>query len=713
MQQVIQDISSGKTTVKEIPDPIAQAGQVVVATVASLISAGTEKYVVELARKSLVGKAKERPDHVRRVLQKIKQEGFMATLSQVMAKLDEPMPLGYSSSGIVLECGKNVQQFKPGDRVATAAPHAGVVSVSSNLCALIPSNVSFEHAAFTSVASIALEGIRLARVSLGEKVLVIGLGLIGQICVSLLKAQGCYVFGTDIDPKKLALAKELGADQVEIGSPLEAVKAFSDSFGVDSAIITASTPSNEPIEFASEACRSKGRIVLVGVTGLNIPRVPFFQKELEFTVSSSLGAGRNDPTYEEKGLDYPIGYARWTAQRNMQAVLGVIAAGKLPVEKLISHHFPIEKASQAYDLITKNTEPYLGIIINYPDQPNFLPKRRINIKTSSKTSNDFGISLIGAGNFTRLIMMPILSKQKSINWRGLCTAKGMTAEHNAKKMEFDFATTDSEEIWNDNQTKAVFVTTRHNLHSELVIKGLKAGKHIFVEKPLCINSEQLLEIEKCIEELSDRCPILMVGFNRRFAPGFEMVKKHFSKINPLSISYRFSPGAIPANHWTQDENVGGGRIIGEACHAIDVCVALTKSLPVKVYAESVVKQGDLETSDDRLFITLRHENGSVSNISYQTGGDRALPPERIEVFGGGKTAIIDAWNDIELWSNNKLNKLNGGKDKGHSNELKLFIEACRNGGNWPIEWKELYGTTWASFAAVRSLREGFPISQDN
>ncbi|MEW6736517.1 MAG: zinc-binding dehydrogenase, partial [Acidobacteriota bacterium] len=463
MDQVVQDVRTGKTTVRELPDPIATSGHLLVATAASLISAGTERYVVDLARKSLLGKARERPDHVQRVFQKIKQEGLLSTLTQVSAKLNEPMPLGYSSAGIVLECGRGVSEFKPGDRVAMAAPHASIVSVSRNLCTTIPENVSFTQAAYTSVAAIALEGVRLSRVSLAERVLVIGLGLIGQICICLLKAQGCRVFGTDIDPNKLDLAQELGADEVAIGSPREAVKAFAGSFGVDAAIITAATTSNEPIEFAAEACRVRGRIVLIGVAGLNLPRAPFFQKELEFTVSSSLGPGRGDPSYEEKGIDYPIGHARWTAQRNMEAVLEIISANRLPVEKLTSHHFPIDQAEQAYDLITSRREPFLGIVIDYPVAP-ITRQRSLPLRNSTTNSDKLGVSFIGAGNFARLIMMPILSKQRGIDWRGLCSAHGLNAENSGRSMGFTFAATDVEEIWQDKETAAVFIATRHDLH---------------------------------------------------------------------------------------------------------------------------------------------------------------------------------------------------------------------------------------------------------
>jgi predicted dehydrogenase len=711
MKQVIQDVRSGVTAVRELPAPIATPGQVVIATSASLISAGTERYVVDLARKSLLGKARERPDQVRRVLQKLKQDGLKLTAQQVFAKLDEPMPLGYSAAGVVLECGRGVQELKPGDRVAAAAPHAGVVSVPKNLCAKIPDNVTFEQAAYAGVAAIALEGVRLAKVTLGERVLVIGLGLIGQMCVAMLKAQGCRVFGTDIDPAKIEQARAFGLDAGATGSPRDAIRAFSDGHGVDAVVITASTKSNEPIELAADVSRVRGRIVLVGVTGLEIPRTPFFLKELEFTVSFSIGPGRTDPSYEDRGVDYPVGHVRWTAQRNLQAVLDTISMGKLPVEKLTSHRFPVERAADAYDLITQNSEPFLGVVLEY--EPVEAPlRRRIDIGKKSNghaAAHSLGVSMIGAGNFARLVMMPLLKQIGGVEWRGLCTARGMNAEHSGRRLGYEYATTEFEEVLADKRTNAVFVATRHDLHADLVIAALRAGKHVFVEKPLCIRTDELQRIESCVLELGDRCPVLTVGFNRRFAAATERMRAFFSGAGPLSVSYRFAPGAIPASAWPQDEDAGGGRIVGEACHAIDTCAAIVGSPPMRVFAESVARADGLETTDDRVFITLRHENGSISNVSYQAGGDKTAPVERFEIHGGGRTASCDNWDRIDLWRDEKHTSESGGKDKGHAREFSAFVNACRTGA-WPIPWADLYGTTWASLMAVQSLRDGMPIT---
>jgi predicted dehydrogenase/threonine dehydrogenase-like Zn-dependent dehydrogenase len=710
MKQVVQEVGSGVTAVRHLPDPVPGPGQLSVGILASVVSVGTERYLVNLARKSLLGKARQRPDQVKRVLQKVRAEGLASTLQQIGAKLDEPMPLGYSSAGIVLECGRGVSAFKPGDRVATAGPHAGIVVVGQNLCARIPDSLSFEQAAYASIGAIGLEGIRLARVTLGESVLVIGLGLIGQLSVAMLKAQGCRVFGTDPDPARRECARLFGADAVGEGSPVESVRGFAGGWGVDAVVITAATPSNDPIEFAAAACRVRGRIVLVGVVGLTLPRPPFFEKELEFTVSSSLGPGRSDPSYEERGLDYPIGHARWTAQRNMQAVLDLMAAGKLPAEKLTSQRFPIEQAEKAYDLITSGREPFTGVVLEYADAER-APVQRVNLSIRAAPPGDLGISVVGAGNFSRLILLPALERVRGLSFRGICTGKGMSAEHTGRAKGFAFATTDVEEVWEDEATKAVFILTRHDLHAQMVLAALRAGKNVFVEKPLCIRHEELEEIRAELAVHRGGAPLLMVGFNRRFAPAMACIRKTFIGVEPLAITYRFAPGPIPHDHWTQDEEVGGGRIVGEACHAIDACTAIADSEPMRVYAESVAKTGGLLTTDDRVLITLRHRNGSISSVSYQAGGDRSGPTERIEVFGGGRTLTLEGWNTLDVWSGGRHIKASGRKDKGHRAEVVAFLEACRCGGAWPIPWSHLFAIAWASMAAVDSLREGFPQEQ--
>lgn len=711
MKQVVQNIRSGETAVRELPDPMVQAHSVLVANVASLVSVGTERYVVELARQSLVAKARQRPADVKRVIQKIREEGLRSTVAQVRARLDEPMPLGYSSAGIVLAVGDGVSRFKPGDGVAAVAPHASVALVGENLCSGIPHGVSFEQAAYTAVAAIALEGVRLANTSLGARIAVIGLGLIGQLAALLLKANGVTVVGTDLDPRRLDEARQLGLRAVASADLRSHCLGITGGHGVDAVLIAASTASNGPIELAADLCRHKGRVVLVGVAGLDVPRAPFFEKELEFTVSHSLGAGRSDRSYAEKGVDYPIGYARWTAQRNMETVLEAIANGALPVEKLTSHRFPIARAADAYDLIMSDS--FLrGVVIEYDPALAASPTRHLEVTSRPRRPDSLGVSLIGAGNFARLVLLPHLERSRNVTLRGVCSAKGLTAEHTARKAEFAFATTDAEEVLRDPATSAVFVLTRHNLHADFVVRALRAGKHVFVEKPLCITASELQAIDECVRDLGADCPLLTVGFNRRFAPATARLREHFRGQSALSVSYRFAVPELPVDMWVHDPAVGGGRIVGEACHAIDVCVALTGSLPVRVFAESCGSFDGTGSVDDRVFITIRHANGSVSSISYQAGGDRSGPTERIEVFGGGRTAIVDDWDDVELWAAGRKTIARGRKDRGHEAELRAFVSASTAGGVWPIQWSELYATTWASLMAVKSLREGRAIAFD-
>jgi predicted dehydrogenase/threonine dehydrogenase-like Zn-dependent dehydrogenase len=711
MKQVLQHIRTGQTTVVEIPDPIPGRGEVLVQTRASLISAGTERYVIDLAKKNLLGKARQRPDQVRRVFQKLKSEGLANTLKQVKAKLDEPMPLGYSAAGVVIQCGDGVSEFKPGDRVACVAPHAGIVSVGKNLCVSIPDGVEFEEAAFVSVAAIAMEGVRLTRASLGERVLVIGLGLIGQMVVSLLKSSGCYVIGTDLELSKLELAKESGADEVGLGTPSEQVSQFTRGMGVDAVVITAATSSDAPIRFAAESCRQRGRIVLVGVAGLTLPREPFFKKELEFTVSSSLGPGRWDPQYEDKGNDYPFGMVRWTAGRNMQAVLDLMATGSLNVKPLISHRFPVEEAEKAYELIMNPSAPIVGVILRHPEETSRTKRVSTERPAIPVHGGRFGVSVIGAGNFARLIMIPALRRIEDIHFQGISSATGVSARHTADTAGFEYATTDVNQILDDTESQAVFIAARHDVHADLVVRALATGKHVFVEKPLCLTLPELLMIEQALIN-SPEPRVLSVGFNRRFAPATRIIGEFMGDRRPLSISYRFAAGALPHDHWTHDESIGGGRLIGEACHAIDLCVALTGSLVEEVYAQSIGQLADLRVSDDRAFITMRHRDGSLSSVSYQGAGDRAFPKERIEMFSTERVAVVDGWDRVEMWVGGSLRKASGKKDKGHADGFRAFLSACRNGGGWPIPWEHLRNVSWASIAAVRSLREGRPIRYD-
>jgi predicted dehydrogenase/threonine dehydrogenase-like Zn-dependent dehydrogenase len=755
VNQVVQDIRSGMLTTRVVPEPLGQSRHVLVANVRSLISAGTEKAVIELAQKSLLGKARERPDQVRRVLEKIRAEGLFRTLAQVRERLDEPMAMGYSSAGVVLACGEGVQEFKAGDRVASNGPHAGVVSVPRNLCARIPDGVSFDQAAFAVLGAIALQGVRLGKLELGATAYVIGLGLVGQLAVALLKAAGCRVLAMDLDAGKCALARRMGADEASAGLTARAVLEKTGGLGGDAVLIAASAKSPGPIDQAVEAVRKKGRVVLVGVVDLALDRRPWYFKEAEFVVSCSYGPGRYDPAYEEGGRDYPPAYVRWTEQRNIQAVLDLMASGRLDVAPLISHRFPIERAEEAYRLIEQGTEPHVGILLKYPEAPSEL--RRIDLcrptgATSTATGrNPLGIGLLGAGNFAKATLLPALKLIPGLDLVGVCTASGLSASHVGERSGFRYCTTDPDQLIQDSTVSTVFIATRHNQHVPQLLKALKAGKHVFVEKPLCLTLEELEEIaslymSQCPGEASgDRSqgsevrsqqghssqtpgvssqdpqfripqsairnpPLLMVGFNRRFAPATRMVKEFFAGVGaPLTVSVRFNAGAIPPEHWTQDEEVGGGRIIGEACHAIDLATFLAGAPPVRVYAESVGGSPG-QVTDDQCFITLRHANGAVSNIAYLAGGDRAFPKERVEVIGGGRVAVIDDFRSLVTSAGGRMRtKRLGAQDKGHQAEVMAFVDAITGGGAVPIPWSDIYAVSLASILGVQSLREGVPF----
>lgn len=712
MKQVLQNLRSGRLSVLPLPEPLARPGHVVIGNASSVISAGTEKMAMDLAKKSLVGKALDRPDQVRRVLEKLRNEGFFQTIAQVRERLDEPAAMGYSSAGVVLACGEGVQSFKPGDRVASNGPHAGVVCVPKHLCAHVPQSVPFDHAAFGVLGAIALQGVRLSRVSLGETVLVIGLGLIGQLTVALLREAGVQVFGTDLDPAKCELAtKSMGAVQARPSLKASDVLERTRGIGADAVIITASTKSTGPIDLAAQAVRHRGRVVLVGVVGLELDRRAFYYKEAEFVVSCSYGPGRYDPEYEEHGHDYPIGHVRWTEQRNIQAVLDLMGSGRLDVSPLISHRFPIETAEEAYALINSGKEPYLGIILQYPgvDASSDIPRLELTLGRSH--SDKVNIGCLGAGNFARLVLLPALTRVSGLHPRVLCSAGGLNATHTGNKLGFDVTTTDEDEVFGDSGVDAVFVVTRHGQHARQVLKAIQAGKHVFVEKPLALTVEEIEDIETALELSADPRPLVLVGFNRRFSPAARKVREFYSEVtSPLTVSVRFNAGPIPADHWTQHHNQGGGRIIGEACHGIDLATFLTNSPPMRVYAESIGGPNAPLITEDQCFITIRHVNGSISHIAYLAGGDKAYPKERVEVFGGGRLAVIDDFREVILCANGKISRHRSSQqDKGHRAELDRFAEALTKGASEPIPWHELRSVSLAAILAARSIREGIPF----
>lgn len=710
MQQLLQNINKGQLTVTEVPAPVARRGEVLIANACSLVSAGTERAAIGLAKKSLLGKARARPDHVRRVLEKVRNEGLSSTVRQVRAKLDEPMSMGYSSAGVVIACGEGVQAFRPGDRVASNGSHAEIVSVPEHLCARIVGETGFDHAAFAVLGAIALQGVRLSRLVLGETAFVVGLGLVGQLTVALLRAAGCRVIGTDPDASKCELAKQMGCEIALPNVSGEDVEAATGGLGADAVLITASTASNGPVNLAAAAVRQKGRVVAVGAVGLELDRRPFYFKEAEFVVSCSYGPGRYDPDYEDRNRDYPAAYVRWTEQRNMQAVLDLMGNGRLDVSPLISHRFPIERAGDAYDLIESGAEPYVGILLEYPQHENNDPRRRVELRSPSRNGK-LPIGVLGAGNFARTVLLPALQKCKQLEPAVICSAGGVSAQSAGKRFGFATATTDAEAVFDDERLKAVLCITPHDQHAEQVIRAIRSNKHVFVEKPLCLTEQDLFDIEETLADAVDAPPIVAVGFNRRFAPAVIQMKEFFTRVDaPLTVSVRFNAGPLPADHWSQDEETAGGRIIGEACHAIDLATFLTGSPPVRVFAEAIGGPTAPQVRDDQCFITLRHANGSISNVAYLSGGDRSFPKERVEVFGGGQIAVLDDFRSVTtcVGGRSRRHKF-GGQDKGHVAQIQTFAAAISGTATPPISWEDIRAVSLASILAVRSLREGVPF----
>lgn len=718
MQQVIQPIDGAATEVADVPTPNCGPGQVLIANRFSLISAGTEKSTVELAKQSLLQKARKRPDHVRRVLEKARTEGIWNTVRQVRAKLAQPMPLGYSSAGVVLEVGANVREFQVGERVASNGPHASVVAVNKNLVARIPDNVAFDHAAYAVVGAIALQGIRLAQVGLGDVVAVIGLGLVGQLTVALLKSAGCVVLGTDLDSAKCKLALEMGADAVASGSDFTALaKVRTGGRGIDAVLITASTPSNAPLELAAEIARPKARLVAVGAVGMSIPRREFYPKELEFVVSCSYGPGRYDVDYEERGNDYPFGYVRWTEQRNIAAVLEQMAAGRINVDKLTSHRFGVEQAASAYELIESGREPFLGILLGYPEIAS--TSRRLELPqpprqpapTIAAPGRTFGISVIGAGNFTSATLLPAFAQSEGFRLRGLISAGGLSGRTQGKRYGFAFAGADLEEALADKETDAVVISTRHHQHTEMGLAALRAGKHVFMEKPLAISEEQLQEWIDGIEDLGSAAPIWTMGFNRRFSPAARLLREAFANVEESkTVCIRFNAGAIPPEHWVHDAQIGGGRIVGEACHAVDLATYLIGSRPVSVYAEPAAPRGRAIATGDDAVLTLRHEDGSVSTIVYASGGERSAGKERVEIFGGGRCGFLDDFRSVQTHRERgrPTRKKWWSQQKGYAEEIAAFHSAI-DSDQPPIPYADILSVTSACLRAEQSIRLSLPL----
>jgi len=708
MKQLLQNIKNGNTIVEDVPVPTPREGMALVKVSASLVSAGTERMVVEFAEKSYLGKARSRPDLVKQTLDKAKREGVMPTVQAVFNRLDQPMALGYSTAGTIVALGKNMQGFKVGQRVACAgggyATHAEYNVVPRNLLTPLPKNVDFESAAFTTLGAIALHGFRLAEPQLGENVAVIGLGLLGLLTIQLAAAAGCNVLGIDLDPKRIKLATSLGLEAVTRPQAESASQAFTSNRGFDAVIICADTPSNDPVELAGVIARDRAKVVATGAVGLNIPRKIYYEKEIAFINSRSYGAGRYDANYEENGVDYPIGYIRWTEGRNFQAVVDLMSSRKLKVESLITHRFSIEDGAQAYEVITgKKKEAFLGVLLTYPEAVEKLESSKVirfDVQTF-KRSNVVKLGVLGAGLYANATLLPVIKNNKDFELVGIASSGGLHAQHSGKKFGFQYATSSEDEIINDPKINTVAILTRHDSHAELVVKALKAGKHVFVEKPLAINSHQLSVISKQLAK-TDHC-LLLTGFNRRFSPLAQSLKSSIVNRNePLHAHYRINAGYLPLNHWTQDESLGGGRIIGEACHFIDLISFLVGESPISVAAHALPNQGKYR--EDNVSMTFTFPDGSIGVVDYLANGDKSHPKERLEVFCEGMIAVLDDYVSLTTVKDGRKKVESMAQDKGWKAEMTAFAAAIKNGGEPPIPYEQLIGVTKSTFAAVESIR---------
>ena len=702
MKQIIQSFKTGQTILEEVPAPQVAKGAVLIQTTRSLVSLGTERMLVEFGKSNLISKARQQPDKVKQVLEKIKTEGLIPTLEAVFNKLGEPLPLGYCNVGKVIAVGEGVSEFKVGDRVASNGQHAEFVSISKNLVAHIPDNVSDEQAAFTVIGSIGLQGIRLLNPTLGETIVVTGLGLIGLMTAQLLVANGCKVIGVDFDESKLTLAKNWGiiTFNPKSGDVVKFVEEITYGIGADAVIITASAKTDDIISQAARMSRKRGRIVLVGVIGLNLSRAEFYEKELSFQVSCSYGPGRYDENYENRGIDYPLPFVRWTEKRNFEAVLHSISSGKLKVTEMITEVIPLDNYLEIYGEIGSSKS--IASILKY-NELDIAPQNTIQLKEANYSGQKGVIGIIGSGNFTKMTMLPAL-KGSGANYKYIASKGGVSGTAMAKKHGFSHSTTSVDEVLNDEEVDLILITTRHNLHAGMTVKCLEANKHVFVEKPLALNKE---ELESVIAAQQKSGKTVMVGFNRRFSPHAEKMKTLLGT-SQMNVIATMNAGTIPANVWVHDMLVGGGRIIGEACHFIDLITYLTGS---KVKAVCMNAMGvNPEENTDNATILLKYENGSTGVINYFSNGSKAYSKERVEVYSQDRTLIMDNFRKTEGFGFKGFSNLKTKLDKGHKNQFHKLIAQTKNGGSALIPFDEIVNTTNASFAAIESLKKNCWVS---
>lgn len=698
MKQIIQDLKKGDTILEEVPAPVVKPGHILIRTTRSLVSLGTEKMLVEFGKASLVEKARQQPDKVKMVLDKIKADGLFPTLEAVFSKLNQPLPLGYCNVGVVEQVGSGVEEFNIGDRVASNGHHAEFVCVPKNLAAKIPDNVSDDEAAFTVIGSIGLQGIRLINPTFGESIVVVGLGLIGLITAELLKANGCQVIGFDFDEKKVQLARSKGIDAVRVGGidPVNYVMQQTGQIGADGVVITASTKSDEVIAQAAHMSRKRGRIVLVGVVGLDLSRSDFYEKELTFQVSCSYGPGRYDYNYEQKGNDYPIGFVRWTEKRNFEAILAAIGGGSIDVKPLISETHPLHDFHHIYGRISNSDA--IASLLSYPIGTAYTRTVEITPPTLSAGASASGIGIIGAGNFANAVILPSLKRAKA-DLKYLASASGLSSATLAKKFGVAKATSDYQEMLSDPSVGMVIVTTRHNLHASMAVAALESEKNVFVEKPLAINEHELQQI---VEAQKKSGKSVLVGYNRRFSPHSQKVKRLVGNSPVLNITATMNAGFLPANLWVQDIEVGGGRIIGEACHFIDLLIYFTGSNVAAVCMNALGPNARENT--DNASILLKFHNGSNGVINYFANGSKAYAKERIEIFHQQTTLVIDNFRKTTGYGVRGFRSLKSRQDKGHKSQFELLANSLRHGGDPLIPFDQIVNSTKAAFACIQSLK---------
>lgn len=699
MKQIIQSFKTGATILEEIPAPQVKKGSVLIQTTRSLVSLGTERMLVEFGKSNLISKARQQPDKVKQVLDKIKTEGLVPTLEAVFNKLGEPLPLGYCNVGRVIAVGEGVSEFKVGDRVASNGQHAEFVCIPKNLVAHIPDEVSDEEAVFTVIGSIGLQGIRLLNPTLGETIVVVGLGLIGLLTAQLLIANGCKVVGVDIDDSKLEMSKQWGVTPFnpKSGDVVKFVEGITGGIGADGVLITASAKTDEIVSQAARMCRKRGRIILVGVIGLNLSRAEFYEKELSFQVSCSYGPGRYDEDYENRGNDYPLAFVRWTEKRNFEAILQAIASKKLVVQKMITEIVPLESYQTIYGEIGSSKS--IASILSYQEQHNENPSHTIQLKETSFKGSKGVVGVVGAGNFTKMTMLPAL-KGSGANYKYIASQGGVSGTAMAQKYGFTHSTTNYKEIVADQEVDLLLITTRHHLHAAMSIESLRAGKHVFVEKPLALNTE---ELESVIEAQQASGKTITVGFNRRFSPHALKMKDLLGSA-PMNVIATMNAGFIPASVWIHDLKIGGGRIVGEACHFIDLITYLTGSKVTSVCMNAMGVNPQANT--DNATLLLKYENGSTGVINYFSNGSKAYSKERVEVYSQERTLIMDNFRKTEGFGFKGFSKLKTSLDKGHKNQFHSLIQRIKDGGAPLIPMEDLINTSKASFAAIESLKTG-------